>query len=190
MKKPLIFFTIAGLLTSLSPLSMSADYSLDTAHTQVKFGVSHMGFSTSRGSFRDVSGNYSFDPAKPEASAVEVVIQTTSLDMDDDTWNKHLSSDQWFNVKAHPTMTFKSTSVVSTGNGTMNINGELTLLGVTKPVTLNTRLNKVGEQMGKAKSGFSASTTIDRSQWGLKTFAPMIGSEVSITLEVEGFQIN
>ena len=97
---------------------MSADYTLDTAHTQIKFGVSHMGFSTSRGSFRDFSGSFSFDPAAPEASAVEVVIQTASLDMDDDTWNEHLSGEQWFNIEQHPTATFKSTSVESTGEGT------------------------------------------------------------------------
>jgi polyisoprenoid-binding protein YceI len=187
MKRSLVF-VVAGLLSILSSVSMAADYTLDTAHTQIKFGVSHMGFSTTRGSFRDFSGNFSFDPEAPEASSAEVVIQTASLDVDDEEWNGHLTAGDWFNVGEFPTMTFTSTSIESTGDGTMNINGELTMLGVTRPVTLNTTLNKIGEQMGKAKSGFSATTTIDRTQWGLDTFAPVIGAEVSISIELEAFQ--
>lgn len=189
MKKPLIF-VIAGLSMTLSSVSMSADYTLDTAHTQIKFGVSHLGFSTTRGSFRDFSGNFSFDPEAPEASSVEVVIQTASLDLDDEEWNGHITGGDWFNVGQFPTVTFKSTSVESTGDSAMNINGELTMLGVTMPVTLNARLNKIGDQMGKAKSGFSATTSIDRTQWGLDTFAPVIGAEVSISIEAEGFEVD
>ena len=188
MKKQLLF-PFAALLIILSQPAISADYSLDITHTQIKFAVSHLGFSTSRGSFREFSGNYSFDPAAPEASSVEVVIQTASVDLDDEEWNSHLRAAQWFNVEQFPTMTFKSTSVESAGEGQFIVKGDLTLLGITKPVALDAKLNKIGDQMGKPKSGFSASATIDRRDWGLKTFAPMIGAQVSINLEIEGFEV-
>ena len=166
------------------------DYDLDTVHTQIQFGVSHMGFSTSQGSFSAFSGQFSFDPDTPDSSSVEVVIQTSSLDMDDDTWNEHLGGEQWFNVAAYPTMSFKSTSVETLGDGSLRVNGELTLLEVTNPVSLDLSVNKIGLQMGAPKAGFSASTTINRTDWGMSTFAPAIGEEVTISIQVEGAPVD
>jgi polyisoprenoid-binding protein YceI/quercetin dioxygenase-like cupin family protein len=179
-----------GLLVLLSPAALSVDYILDTVHTQIHFGVSHMGFSTSQGSFSDFSGSFSYDPDAPAASSVEVVIQTSSLDMDDDTWNEHLSGEQWFNVAKHPNMSFRSTRVVSQDGDNMQVSGELTLLGVTKPVVLDVSINKIGLQMGNPKAGFSASTTIDRTEWGLSAFAPAIGKDVAISIQVEAAPVD
>lgn len=189
MKFNFVAWAWTGLLISLSPAALSVNYELDTVHTQIQFGVSHMGFSTSQGSFSDFSGSFSYDPDAPGASSVEVVIQTDSLDMDDDTWNQHLSSDQWFNIAKYPTMSFKSTSVNQDG-GNLRVSGELTLLGVTKPVVLDVSINKIGLQMGNPKAGFTASTTIDRTEWGLSTFAPAIGKDVTISIQVEAAPVD
>lgn len=178
------------LLISVSPAAWSLDYELDTVHTQIQFGVDHMGFSTSTGSFSDFSGSFSYDPEAPEASAVEVVIQTASLDMDNDTWNEHLSGEQWFNTAAHPTMEFTSTGVVSHGGNSLQVSGELTLLGETHPVVLDVSVNKIGMQMGTPKAGFSVSATIDRTQWGMSTFAPAIGTDVVISIQAEGAPVD
>lgn len=185
---PKFAWACTGLLILLPPVTLAAEYNLDTVHTQIRFTVSHMGFSNSGGSFSDFSGRFSFDPVSPESSTVEVVIQTDSIDMDDDTWNEHLSGEQWFNVAQHPNMSFRSTSVESHDVSSLRINGELTLLDVTKPVSLDVAINTVGNQMGNQKAGFSASTTINRTDWGMDTFAPAIGEEVTITIEVEGTQ--
>lgn len=173
-------------LVGAASVAQAADYVFDTAHTQVLFKVSHMGFSNSTGAFVGVEGGFSFDEANPEQSSVNVTIPVAGLDMDHDVWKEHLSSDKWFNLAKYPTMTFKSTKVVKTGENSFDVMGDLTLLGTTKPVTLKTVLNKVGMQMGKAKAGFSAVTTIDRTEFGMSTYAPMIGTNVDISIEVEG----
>ena len=181
--------TIASLLLLATTAAPSAEYTLDTVHTQIRFGVSHMGFSTSRGSFNDFEGKFSFDPDAPETASVNVVIQAASLDMDDAEWNSHLQGEQWFNVGDHPTLSFRSSGIQSSGDDKFVLNGELTMLGVSKPVALDVKLNKVGEAMGKQKAGFSATGTLNRADWGMTTYAPMIGTEISLTIEVEGEQV-
>jgi polyisoprenoid-binding protein YceI len=106
--------------------------------------------------------------------------------MNDATWNEHLSGDQWFNVAKFPTMTFKSTKVVKTGDKTMDVTGDFTLLGVTKPVTLKVVFNKKGKMMQFDKAGFNATAMIDRTEFGMTTYAPMIGTDVEIRINVEG----
>lgn len=127
--------------------------------------------------------------APPEAASVNVVIQAASLDMDDAEWNSHLQGEQWFNIDEYPTVLFKSLRIKSSENDNFVLNGELTMLGVSKPVALDVTLNKVGEAMGKQKAGFSATGTLNRADWGMTTFAPMIGTEISLTIEVEGEQV-
>ena len=118
---------------------MADSYKLDPVHTQIMFTVSHMGFSYPTGSFVKFEGGFDFDENNYENSA--------GIDMNDATWNEHLSGEQWFNVAKYPTMTFKSTKVMKTGDKTMDVTGDLTLLGVTKPVTLNVVFHKKGKMM-------------------------------------------
>ncbi|GLS25373.1 YceI family protein [Marinibactrum halimedae] len=176
----------AAILAAAAPLVSAADYTFDKVHTQILFSVSHMGFSNSNGAFVDFDGSFSFDEKDYSKSKVEVTIDTKSIDMNDATWNDHMMSEKWFNVAKFPTMMFKSKSVKKTGDKMFDVMGDLTLKGVTKSVTLKTKLNKVGTQMGKEKAGFSATATIDRTTFGMDTFAPMIGAEIPIRIEVEG----
>lgn len=163
-------------------------YSFDPLHTQILFFVEHMGFSHSNGKFTKFDGNFKFDPEKPETGSTEVAIDVNSLNMDDATWEDHLKAPDMFNVGEHPTMTFKSTGVEVTGETTAKMTGDLTLLGVTKPVTLDVTKNKCGEHPFNKKQtcGFDAKGTIKRSDFGMTKGIPMVGDEVTIMITVEG----
>ncbi len=184
--KRLRMYAIAAAFLAAGSVSAADTYVLDTVHTQILFTVSHMGFSNSTGTFTDFDGKFVFDEDNFANSSVEVTIDTASINMNDDTWNEHMRDEKWFNVAEYPTMTFKSAKVEQTGDNTMDITGDLTLLGVTKPATLKTVFNKAGDLMGEMKAGFSAKTKLDRTAFGMKTFSPMIGDEVTIRIEVEG----
>lgn len=163
-------------------------YDFDTAHTQILFFVDHLGFSTSQGEFHEYEGHFTFDRERPEKSVIDVTIKTASIDMDDKAWDDHMKNEDFFNVEQFPDMTFKSTSIKVLGKDKADITGDLTILGVTKPVTLNVKHNKSDKHAfsGKYVSGFSASATIKRSEFGMTYGLPMIGDDVEIMIEVEG----
>jgi len=171
-----------------SPL-FAADYVFDKKHTQIFFSADHLGFSTSTGAFVDFDGNFSFDPDNVEQADVEVIIKTASIDLNDQEWNDHMKAAKWFDVEQFPTMSFKSTQVIKTGEKTMDVIGDFTLKGVTKPVTLKVVFNKIGQQFGKDKIGFSANTTINRLDFGMDANATLIGTDIPIRIAVEGVKI-
>ena len=186
------------ILTAVSFLFIAAPahaapekYEFDTVHSQIIFFVSHLGFSISEGEFLDFDGHYIFDKEDPAASSVEVTIDTASIDMDDEKWDAHLKNQDFFDVEKFPSMTFKSTKIEVTGDKTADIHGDLTILDVTKPVVLKT--NMVGEGVhpysGKSVTGFSARTTIKRSEFGMKYGLPGIGDDVEIRIEIEGHKV-
>jgi len=173
------------------PVSAQAQvekYSFDKAHTQILFFVDHLGFSKSQGEFLDFDGHFVFDRGEPSNSSVDVTIQTASIDMDDEEWDAHMKNEDFFNVDKFPTMTFKSTGIEVTGDNTANITGDLTILDVTKPVTLAVTHNKSDKHAfsGKFVAGFSAAATVKRSDFGMTYGLPMVGDEAVIRLEVEG----
>ena len=185
-----LLLTAASAALMLIPSAAQAQiekYSFDKAHTQILFFVNHLGFSNSQGEFLDYDGHITFDEAAPEIGNVEVSIKTASIDMDDEKWDTHMKSADFFNVEQFSDMTFKSTGIEVTGEQTANITGDLTILGVTKPVTLAATHNKSGKHAfsGKYVSGFSASAMIKRSDFGMEYGLPLVGDEVTIRLEVE-----
>lgn len=165
-------------------------YHFDTAHTQILFFVNHLGFSNSQGEFHDYDGFIEFNRGEPEKSKIEIIIKTSSIDMDDEKWNTHMKGDDFFDVEKFPEMIFKAASIEITGDKTAKIIGNLSILGVTKSVTLNTVFNKAGKHpfSGKYVAGFSAYAKIKRSEFGMGYGVPMIGDEVDIRLEVEGIR--
>lgn len=190
MNKKLLV-AICTLVFSMISSSLYADaekYSFDKAHTQILFFVNHLGFSNSQGEFHDYDGYFIFNMEEPEKSEVDVTIKTASIDMDDEKWDEHLKNKDFFNVEEFPEMHFKSTDIIVTGENTADIKGDFTLLGVTKPVTLSVIHNKSGKfPMGdKYVSGFSAKTTIKRSEFGMEYGLPMVSDDVNIMIEVEG----
>jgi polyisoprenoid-binding protein YceI len=157
-------------------------YAVEPRHTRVLFAVSHFGFTTYYGDFTGVSGSLQIDPAKPEASTVEVSIPVASVSTTNATLDGELRSPQWLDTAADPTITFKSTKVTLTGPGTADITGDLTLHGVTKPVVLSAKFNAVGKNpiSQKVTVGFDGTAHIKRSDFGVKTYVPMIGDQVDV----------
>lgn len=186
-------FVAAALAATVALPAQAADkYKFDTVHSQVIFFVSHLGFSMSEGEFLEFDGGFSFDSDNWAKSSVDVTIKTDSISLDDKKWDDHMKNEDFFNVEKYPTMTFKSTRVESKDGKTGTITGDLTLLGVTKPVTLDVTFNKAGAHPFNPKKqliGFSASGTLKRSEFGMKYALPAVGDEVEIRIEVEAEKI-
>lgn len=191
MKK--IFSFLFAALVLWSTTAQAADthkFAYDPAHTQVMFSVSHLGYSFSHGRFTKFSGGFAFDEAQPEKSVADMTIETNSLVMDSEAWEKHLKNEDFFNVEKFPTMAFKTTKVVKTGDKTAQVTGDFTLLGVTKPITLEVTLNNSGiHPYSKSyAAGFSATGTIKRSDFGMEYGLPGVGDDVSLNIQVEGIR--
>ncbi len=190
MKKTALSILTLAALTVPAAAQAADKYTFDKAHTQIIFSVNHLGFSESHGKFLDYDGSFTFDQAKPENSSVEVTIKTASIEMNDQAWNDHLKNADFFNVEKFPDMTFKSTAIKVTDEDSAEITGDLTLLGVTKPVTMTVDYNKSDTHpySGKYVSGFSAEAKIKRSDFGMTYGLPGVGDEVEIEIEVEGIR--
>lgn len=179
--------TLSTLLL-LAPVSAAADtYAIDGDHTAILFAVNHLGFSRAFGRFKDFDGEFTFDGRFGPGAKVELVIQTESVFTDASRRDQHLRSPDFFAAAEFPQITFKSTKVEPKGEKGATITGDLTLHGVTKPVSIDVTLNKVGPNpRGVPTAGFSGKTTLKRSDFGMKYLQGAIGDEIEIWLEVEG----
>ena len=187
----LVGLAVAAVLVLALPAQATDSYSFDKSHADAVFKVSHLGFSNTWGRFNDVEGTLMLDEANPGASSVDVTIQSASIDTNHGKRDDHLRNADFFNVGAFPTITFKSTGVEVTGEKTARITGDFTLLGVTKPVVLDTMLNSIAEhpfQAGVTVAGFTATTTIKRSDFGMAYGVPGIGDEIEIFLDIEAMK--
>lgn len=188
--KILTALTVSALSLALaSGQVMAAErYTLDPSHTNVVWKTSHFGFSSPSGKFTNIEGDFVLDENNPENSYVSVKIYPSSILTGIEKFDAHLKSADFFNVEKYGTATFKSTRVEMTGSDTAKIHGELTLLGVTNPVTLDATLNKIGvNPLNNTKTaGFSARTTIKRSAFGMDWGVPNVGDNVLIEIETEG----
>lgn len=183
---------VLTLALSWEPTASAADnYALDPAHTSMIFGVSHMGFSYTYGRFNKLDGKYTLDEANPAGCSFELTIDAGSIDTNDAKRDGHLKSADFLNSGEFPLITFKSTAVTGEKNdkGEMvyQVKGDLTIHGVTRPVTLPLRLLKVGAGPdGKQRSGFICETRILRSEFGMTNMIPGVGDDVAITISFEG----
>jgi polyisoprenoid-binding protein YceI len=159
-------------------------YAVDPYHTQVTFAVSHMGFTEFRGRLGNASGTLQLDAANPAGSSFEVSVPTDSVNTPVDKLTDELKGDQWLNAKANPQITFKAKSITVTGPQTAKVTGDLTLHGVTKPLTLDAKLNGGGVNPldKKFTVGFELAGKVKRSDFGVKTYLPLIGDEVDLTI--------
>lgn len=177
----------AGLLSAGSAVGEPLDYSFDTVHTQVHATANHMGWSNSTARLSVQDGTIRYDPDDLAASSVNVAIGLDSLDLGDATWKEHVSAEKWLDVASFPTARFVSTEVKPTGDQTFDLVGELTLKGVTRPVTLHATINKAGPHpfTSKPSLGVSATGTLKRSEFGVSEFLPGVGDEVKLRIELE-----
>ncbi len=178
-------------LFSLCLFSLSAhaadSYVLDPSHTNITWHADHFGFSRPSGKFASVEGVVVLDEAQPGNSKVNVTIRPASIVTGIEKFDAHLKGKDFFNVDQFPDAVYAGHKVQVTGKNSATVEGTLTLLGVAKPVTLNVTLNKIGEHpfTKKKTAGFTASTTIKRSDFGMTYGLPGVADEVSITIEAE-----
>ncbi|MEP0708403.1 MAG: YceI family protein [Parvibaculum sp.] len=180
----------SAALALLATPALAADtYRIDSSHVYVGFEVDHLGYSTTYGRFNDVSGTIVFDEENPEASSVTVEIDPASVDTGHTERDEHVRGKDLLNTAEYPEMSFTSTSIERTGEETGKITGDLTLHGVTKPVTLDTTFTRKGTYPMTEEEivaiGFNATTTIKRSDFGMDQWLEMIGDELPITISFE-----
>lgn len=170
----------------ITPAFAADTYTLDPTHTAVTFHINHFGFSSPSGKFMNAEGTVTLDQESPEKSKVEVTIPVSAINTGVEKLDEHLKSADFFDVENHPNATFVSTSVDVISEDTAKVHGDLTIHGVTKPVTLDVRLNQIAENMFKKQTaGFSASATIKRSDFGISTYLPGLSDEVRLDIESE-----
>lgn len=159
-------------------------YTMDSAHTQVVAKVMHFGFNPYYILFGEAEGSLNLNPAELSKSSVAVTVPVSSVRTNSDGLTKHLLSADFFDVEKHPALTFKSKKLVSTGATTADVQGDLTIKGVTQPATL--KVNFVGQgnnPMSKFPTvGFTATTTIKRSAFGVDFVLPLVSDEVELTI--------
>ena len=162
----------------------SGSYAIEPNHTQVLFSVSHMGFSTFHGQFTQSSGSLSLDAKSPADSRFEIHVPTRSVLTSNTTLTSELKSDAWLDARADPDIVFKSTKVMPLGQGAALVAGDLTLHGQTHPVTLHAELVGAGTNPldKKYTVGFDLTGTLRRSQFGVRTYVPLIGDAVTLTI--------
>lgn len=192
LKKSLLALAVSSIGVVALP-ALADTYVIDTkgAHASINFSIQHLGYSVLTGRFDKFDGEFTYDPAKPEASTVKVTIDTTSVNSNHAERDKHLRSGDFLNVEKFPTATFvsKSVNVDADDKEEFDIIGDLTLNGVTKSVTIE--VEKVGEgkdPWGGYRAGFSGETEIKLKDFNVKMDLGPASQTVKLELEVEGIK--
>jgi polyisoprenoid-binding protein YceI len=170
----------------------AAEYEIDQSHSQVLFKVKHLGISTVTGRFRDFAGTITYDPQNPAAARARATIKTASIDTDNDRRDNHLRGADFFEAEKYPEITFTAGRLREARGDGFKLDGTLTMRGVTRPITLD--VEKVGPARGpdgRERMAFNATTTLDRTQYGLtwsratEAGGLVVGNDVQIVLELE-----
>lgn len=157
-------------------------YAIDPTHTQVSFTYNHFGFSNPTGRLEQIKGELNLDAADLSKSSIEVTMPLAGLHTGVPKLDEHLKTPDFFDAAKFPDVVFKSTKVTKTGTDTLEIAGDLSVHGVTKPVTLHARVNKIGENkmIASRSAGFDADATLKRSDFGMGKYVPMVSDEVQV----------
>lgn len=188
MKLNAAVFTATAMVASTS-LAAPESYTADPAHTYANFEVNHLGFSTARGMFTSTSGNIVLDRSARTGS-IDITIDTASVYTGNAKRDEHLRGEDFFNVSQFPTMSFKSTKPRFHKDDLNGADGELTLLGKSRPVTLTVTSFACGQHpiAKKPVCGANAIATIKRSDWGMNAYVPAISDVVHLELQIEAFK--
>jgi len=186
--KRLAFVTAILALAAPLALAQTSTWISDQNHTEVDFTITHLAITNVHGRFGKVAATIQYNEADVTKSVVSATIDVTTIDTGESPRDSHLKTDAFFDVANFPTASFSSTSVAKDGNN-LKVTGNLTLHGVTKPVVLEV-IGPVGPVQGmdhKPHSGFSASTTISRTAFGIGTKFPstIVGDEVKLTIDLD-----
>lgn len=176
-----------GILTNIFSVQAAEKYILDQEHSYAIWGVNHFGFSKVTGKV-SAEGTLMLDEANLQNSSVNVKLNMNNLEMGvGSKFDNMLKGNKFFNVSSFPEATFVSNKVEVNGKQAIKVYGTLTLHGISKPVTLNVRINKIGQHAyyGTKAAGFSAITTLKRSEFGLSAYSPGVSDGVTVEIEVE-----
>jgi polyisoprenoid-binding protein YceI len=170
-------------------------YDIDASHSGVVFGWNHFGFSNPTARFDKIEGSVLLDKADLTKSSISVTLPLEGLDTRVAKLDEELKSPDFLDAAKYPTITFKSTKVEKTGENSLKITGDLTVHGVTKPVTLDAKVNKIGifEIPGVIKAqtaGFDATTVIKRSDFGVTKYVPAVSDEISVRITLDAKQLD
>ncbi|HET9034275.1 MAG TPA: YceI family protein [Dokdonella sp.] len=186
LKQTLLASALA--LVSGSVFAATEAYTIDGNHTQANFTWTHFGYSNPSGGFNDISGTINFDAEDPTRSSVDVSIAIDSLNTQVEKLDEHLKKADFFDAAKYPTATFKSTRIVKGATkNEFKVSGDLTIHGVTRPVTLDATLNRAeAHPMSKKPTiGFDGSVTIKRSDFGIGAYVPNVSDEIRIHITTE-----
>jgi polyisoprenoid-binding protein YceI len=178
-------FAIAAVIFTAAPALAADEYAVDLVHSSMTFKVAHLGIAEVHGRFNEFSGKFTFNESDPSKSSFTMIVKVESIDTANKDRDKHLRAEDFFNVAKHTEITFKSTAVRAVKMG-YEVEGQFTMVGVTKPITFIMTGGKTIEFKGEKHIGFSTEMTIKRSDFGLKTGIPAIGDEVHIAISFEG----
>ena len=192
MSRFLFLLTLTSVAL-FSPVLAQHDWEIDGAHSAAQFSVRHMMVSNVRGEFGKMSGSAFYDPANPATAKIDVTIDATTINTREPRRDAHLKSADFFDTANYPTITFKSKQVKPLGSGKMQIVGDLTMRGVTREVVLDVTgpSSEVKDQRGNAHVGASATTRLNRKDFGLawngliEGGGLVVADEVDIVLDVE-----
>lgn len=183
------FATAIGALTAPAREAAAEPkhYELDPVHTRIVFAVDHLGFSKALGTFAHPRGSLHFDPDDWRTARLDVTIDIASLDLGDADWNRRMLKRDYFDIKRYTEARFVSTRVEPTGMDTARVFGDLTLRGETRPLVLDVRLNKHGRHplTFRTTAGFSATATLQRSDFGMTDNLRTVGDTIELRIEAE-----
>jgi len=187
--KRLILPAFAALATAFPAAAEMQSYTIDPAHTRPTYEVMHLGYSIQRGRFNKTSGKIMLDTAAKKGSA-DVTIEVASVDTGVPKLDDHLKSEDFFNVAKNPTITFKSSNFAFDGDKVKSATGDLTMNGITRPVTLTANLFLCAPHpmTKKPQCGGDFQTTVKRSDFGMKYAIPALGDEVTLHIPVESIK--
>lgn len=185
--KKLLMILLSVTVLLVPTLSFASTWLIDADHSNVGFKIRHLKISNVKGVFHKMSGVVNIDERDITRSKATATIETASLDTGVKMRDKDLKGPKYFDVSRYPTMTFESTGISVVGGGKLKVSGELTLHGVTRPVVLDVEgpTQEVKDPQGKVRRGASASTKIDRKEFGITSGGALIADEVDISIEVE-----
>lgn len=187
-------FVAAALVALAGTSASAAEWKVDTGHSEASFSIRHF-VAEVPGRFNEFAGTLHYDAAKPEASMVDLTVQAKSIDTGNDNRDNHLRSPDFFNVDKFPTLTFKSTAVKVDNPNQLSVTGDLTMLGVTKSVTIPVRVLGVLSTPRGTKGGFKTQFIINRKDFGmvwnqaLDSGGTVLGDEVAVTIGIEANKV-
>lgn len=189
LRRSFAFLAVASAMLLGSVVHAADTYKVDPVHSAVIFRIGHFNIGQVYGRFNltENAGTFTIDTANPENNSFEIVIDADKIDTGNAKRDDHLRGADFFNVKQFPQITFKSTSVKSAGENVYDVTGDLTLHGVTKPITIQvTKLGEGKDPMGGYRAGLAAEFTVKRSDYGMTGMLEGIGDEVTLMIAFEG----